>query len=167
MKKIFIKDNLLKLIAFVALMVLVGCGGHYGRLAVNHDVKAQFEDYQVLPDHRYYYSGSEARPRAVIGIREEYTLQSDLWVPVDLTSKRLKDWVDYFGPNTRFSQGNNGSDILAEDGSRIGIWYAFVDWRDWAAVKMIDEKVVSITTPITRDDERLIRFSGFKTESFD
>lgn len=136
----------------LAVWFVFGCGGHYGRLSASQAVKMQFENYQVLPGHRYYYSGSEARPRAVIGIHESYVLQSDLWVPVELTSDRLRDWVDYFGPNAKYFHGNNGAAILAADGRKIGVWYAFIDWRDWAAVKMIDANTVSISTPIVSSD---------------
>lgn len=157
----------LNIVLLVILSAVTGCGGHYGRLAVNDTVEMQFENYEVLADHRYYYSGSQARPRAVIGIHETYTLQSKLWVPVDLTPEQLKDWVDYFGPTTKYIQGNNGSAILNEHGEKIGVWYAFIDWRDWAAVKMIDEKVVSISTPIEPLKERIIWGPGFKTMPVD
>jgi hypothetical protein len=161
--KIYIKNIVLNVVLLVALSAITGCGGHYGRLAVNNTVKMQFEKYEVLSDHRYYYSGSEARPRAVIGVHESYTLLSRLWVPVDLTPEQLKDWVDYFGPTTKYLQGNNGADILNGDGKKIGVWYAFIDWKDWAAVKMIDEKVVSIGTPIEQPEERMIWGLGFIT----
>lgn len=162
-KKIHIKNIVLKVILLVVLSVILGCGGHYGRLMVNDTVEMQFENYEVLADHHYYYSGSQARPRAVIGIHEAYTLQSKLWVPVDLTPERLKDWVDYFGPTTKYMQGNNGSDILNGNGEKIGVWYAFIDWKDWAAVKMIDEKVVSISTPSEPPEERIFWGFGFTT----
>lgn len=150
LKKINIKNNGLKILLLVIPLVILGCSGQYGRLSVNNAVKAQFEEYKVLSDHRYYYSGSAARPRAVIGIHKTYTLKSDLWVPMDLTPDILKNWVDYFGPKTRYFKGNNGSDVLTEDGRKIGVWYAFIDWKDWVAVKMIDENIVSITTPISQ-----------------
>lgn len=140
----------------LAVTFMFGCGGHYGRLSASQTVKMQFENYEVLPDHRYYYSGSEARPRAVIGVHEATVLQSDLWVPVELTSDRLRGWVDYFGPNAKHFQGNNGAAILTEDGRKIGVWYAFIDWRDWAAVKMIDANTVSITTPIVSSETTLM-----------
>jgi hypothetical protein len=34
------------------------------------------------------------------------------------------------------------------NGEKIGFWYAFIDWGDWAAVKMIDEGTVSVSVPI-------------------
>jgi hypothetical protein len=163
--KINLKNNWLKILFLVVPWVVLSCSGHHGRLAVNNAVKAQFEDYQVLSDHRYYYSGSVARPRAVIGIHEIYTLKSNLWVPVNLTPDILKGWVDYFGPSTKYFKSHNGSDILAEDGSKIGVWYAFIDWKDWVAVKMIDEKVVSITAPISQEKESMFWGPGFITIS--
>jgi hypothetical protein len=143
--------NLLVILAFST--TLLGCGGHYGGLVVSDDVKNQFESYQILPDHRYYYSGSFARPRAVIGVHEAYTLKTKLWVPVDLTPQQLKEWVEFFGPGTKQFKTNNGSEILADNGEKIGIWYALIDWKDWAMVKMIDDRVVSISTPISSQNK--------------
>lgn len=160
-KKIYIKIKALNILCFIVLALLTGCGGSYGRLSVSDTVKMQIESYEVLPDHRYYYSGSFARPRAVIGIQDAYTLQSDLWVPVDLTPKLLRAWVDYFGAQTKYFQASNGSDILSETGNKIGVWYAFIDWKDWARVKMIDEKTVSISTPIVRQEELILWRWGF------
>jgi hypothetical protein len=145
----------------MVLTPIIGCGGPYGRLSVSETVKMQIESYEVLPDHRYYYSGSFARPRAVIGVQEDYTLQSDLWVSVNLTPGLLRAWVDYFGAQTKYFQASNGSDILSENGNKIGVWYAFIDWKDWARIKMIDEKTVSISTPIVRQEELFFWRWGF------
>jgi hypothetical protein len=161
--KIHFKDIVFKIMLLVTLSVFLGCGGQYGRLAVNNTVKMQFENYEVLSDHHYYYSGSFARPRAVIGVQKEYTLQPGLWVPVDLTPELLKNWVNYYGANAKYFQGNNGSDILTEDGEKIGVWYAFIDWKDWATVKKVDEKVVAISTPIVQEKEIMIWRWGFAT----
>ncbi len=108
----------------------------------------QFENYEILSDHQYYFSGSESRPRAVIGVQKAYTLQSKLWRPVDLTSERIRSWLNFSNLKSKYFLRNNGSDILTEDGRKIGIWYAFIDWKDWATIKMIDEQVVNISTPI-------------------
>jgi hypothetical protein len=163
--KIHLKDIVLKIMLLVTLSAMTGCGGHYGRLAVNNDVKMQFENYEVLADYHYYYSGSFAKPRAVIGVQEAYTLQPGLWVPVDLTPELLKKWVNYDSFNTKYFQGSNGSDILTEDGKKIGVWYAFIDRQDWATVKMVDQKVVSISTPMVRQKNKMIGNWGVVTTS--
>lgn len=157
--KSFKKNYYLCLLA--GLLILAGCSGQYGRLSVNDSVKNQIENYQVLPDHNYYYSGAEVSPRAIIGIHKDYTLKSDLWKPVELTPDQLKKWMIYFGSSTTSDQPFNGSEILTPDGNRIGIWYAFKDWRDWASVAMIDEKMVNISTPIEKHTTPFHWFSIF------
>ena len=151
---IHLKNLLLKAIFLVVLSVFLGCSGNYGKLAVNDNVKLQFENYEILSDHQYYFSGSESRPRAVIGVQKAYTLQSRLWQPVDLTSERIRSWLNFSNLKSKYFLRNNGSDILTEDGKKIGIWYAFIDWKDWATIKMINERVVNISTPIPSHNYR-------------
>lgn len=147
------KYGMLIISLLVVFLSIFGCGANYGRLSFNRDVKRQFETYEVLPDHRYYYSGSIARPRAVIGIQASYTLAPGLWMPVDLTAEQLKGWVDYYGPAKIYGQENNGFDILAPDGQKIGVWYAVINWKDYAVVRMVGDRVVSISAPIEAKDE--------------
>lgn len=74
-----------------ALTLLIGCSGTWGKYKRSDEVKKTYETYQVLPDYNYYYSGSNVRPEAVMGIQKDYTLTSaDLWTAVDLDSKQLK-----------------------------------------------------------------------------
>ena len=131
---------------FLAIFLagLSGCSGTYGRMAVNSDVKALFERYEVLPDHHYFYTESSTWPRAVIGIHEDYTLQSDFWHPVELTPERLKRWLEFPGDFRLLFMSSNGSDILDKNGRRIGVWYALKNTYDWGVVQMIDDKTVNI-----------------------
>ena len=159
-RKNYINNIWLIFIGLVCIPFVLGCSNNYGRLAVNGDVKSQFEKYQILPDHSYYYSGSKARPRAVIGIHKDYTLDSKFWNPIELTSNQLKRWVNYFGPHSQYVQPANGSDILSDQGERIGVWYAFIDWRDWVRVEMVAEKIVNISKPIERNPKIRLKFYG-------
>jgi len=123
---------------------LSGCSGTYGRLTINPDVKALFERNEVLPDHRYFYTESPTWPRVVIGLHKDYTLQSNFWRPVIATPKRLNRWLNFEGGlDTHFASGN-GSDILDENGRKIGVWYSVKNTHDWGVVKMIDDKTVNI-----------------------
>jgi hypothetical protein len=167
------KRKFKKLIFILTILLLVGCNGKYGMIVPNREVKNQFENFEILPDHNYFSTASHTSPRVVIGIQQEYTLDSDRWMPVELTSEKLRAWIEdrrpysrYFhsdnvnlysgrfhrrgiNPYSRKFYGNNGSDILNEVGTKIGVWYSFIDWRDWATVFMIDEKTVSISLPIS------------------
>lgn len=130
---------------------MVGCAGkgNYGRLVPNDKVKSTFETYQLPPDFMYYYSGPDAYPNALIGIRDEYRLESKFWKPVDLTKTQLKKWLEMGGrPRPGYNLDRNGSDIIGPEGSQVGIWYAVKNWKDRATIKMIDDKTVNISPPL-------------------
>ena len=138
---------------FLVIFGLVGCSSHYGKFDYRSDIEAQFEDYMVLPDHKYYYSGSAARPRAILGVHKDFTLISDLWNPVDLTEDKLKNWVAFKGDKETYFKNNNGAEILTKDGEHIGVWYANINRKDHAFVKMIDDKTVNISTPFAAQNQ--------------
>jgi hypothetical protein len=140
-----------------AVFFMAGCAGteNYGRLVPNDNVKHSFETYQLPPNHTYYFSGPNAYPRAVIGIRNEYHLESKFWKPVDLTQTLLKRWLEMGGhPRVGYNLTRNGSEILSPDGRPIGIWYAVRNWKDRATVKMIDEKTVNVSPPLEAQNRR-------------
>jgi hypothetical protein len=135
----------------IAVVFMASCSGtgQYGRLVPNDKVKNTFETYQLPPDYTYYYSGPDAYPKALIGIQNEYRLESKFWQPVDLTQTQLKRWLEMGGrPRPGYNLDRNGSDILAPDGRQVGIWYAVKNWKDRATVKMIDDKTVNISPPL-------------------
>ena len=140
-----------RLLLLVAVAFMASCAGtgNYGKLVHNDKVKTAFETYQIPPNHTYYYSGPDAFPRAIIGIRNEYHLESKFWKPVELTHKLLKRWFEKGGISRDDRDlSRNGAEILAPDGRQIGIWYAMRNWKDRATIKMIDDKTVNVSTPI-------------------
>ncbi len=145
------------LFLLVAVVFIASCAGtgNYGKLIPNDNVKKSFETYQLPPNHTYYYSGPDAFPRAIIGIRNEYHLKSKFWKPVELTQKLLKRWLEMGGRSRDgYYLNNNGSDILTSDGRKIGVWYAVKNWMDRATVKMIDDKTVSVSPPLSDNSRR-------------
>ena len=122
--------------------------GTQGRLKYSSEVKKMFETYTVLPDHTYYYSGQTAQPRVVMGIHNDYQLQSKLWKKVDLSSEQLNKWINFRTTSTGFDQRPNGFSMLDSDGKKIGVWYALVDWRDTTVIKKGDGNQVTVYTPI-------------------
>jgi hypothetical protein len=151
---------LLVFFLLIAVVFMASCSGtgQYGRLVPNDKVKNTFETYQLPPDYTYYYSGPDAYPKAVIGIQNEYHLESKLWKPVELTQILLKKWLEMDGhPRPGHNMTSNGSDILTPDGRQIGIWYAVKNWKDRATVKMIDDKTVNVSLPLTSQNENRLR----------
>ncbi len=114
----------------VMIGLLAGCAlnqearKNFGTLKLSSEVSEIFQTYRVLPNHRYYYSGSDTKPKAIIGIDQTYSLETRLWKEAaDLNSEQLKRWVDQmlgFRPPGR----TFGSAILSANGEKVGIWYS-------------------------------------------
>ncbi len=138
------------LVLFVLIFALSACAGNYGRIQENGQVNQLFKSYQVLKDHRYYISGPESRPEAILGVHQDYTLETTQWTQVSLTEKQLKEWVD--GLNFYFHDLRHnypyGSVILDPSGKQVGIWYSI--W-DYTPVIFKGDKVVQIYPPIMPD----------------
>ena len=129
----------------IGFILISGCASNYGRLQANSEVTSLFETYQILDDYRYYYSGPDAEPFAVIGIHRSYSLGSKLWKAVDLTETQLKSWIQS-GMHRRFFRTPYGYYILGPAGERIGIWYSM--WPT-ATIKLGDDPQVFVFTPDT------------------
>jgi len=117
------------LISFsIIIAALSGCSmSNYGQLKSNKEVTRTFENYQILPNCKYYYRGTYSRPIAIIAIKENYTLNSNLWVEIDPHSKDFRTLID------RVSFQGSGStvqpwgfDILDHSGADVGVWYSAI-----------------------------------------
>jgi len=98
---------------------------NYGQLKSDEEVTQAFENYQILPNCKYYYRGTYSRPIAIIGIKENFTLNSNLWVEIDPNSKDFRTLID------RISIQGSGStvqpwgfEILDHSGRDVGVWYS-------------------------------------------
>lgn len=156
----FIRHVIALLVVMMGVAGLAGCSGTYGRMVVNSDTKALFERNEVLPDHHYFHSGLAPHPRAIIGLHKDYTLQSDLWTPVEMTTEKLDLWLGFQHPNKKYFVGNNGLDILDAQGRKIGVWFGLKDGRDWTVVKMVDDRTVNISLPMPHKNLP-IRYQGY------
>jgi len=130
---------------FIIVTPFVGCSNNFGIIRSSGEVTRMFETYKILPDHRYYYSGSDAAPRAIIGIQNNYTLNSRLWKPVDLTPEQLKGWISFILKDTTISPYNFGALILDSNGNPVGIWYSP---RATTTVKMESDNHIIVHTPV-------------------
>ena len=131
-----------------ATVLIASCSANHGRLVYNDNVKKAFESYQVPPNHNYYYSGPDALPNALIGIQNEYSLESKFWIPFEPSQDLMKKWLEWRKPRHRYNMDKSGSTIHAPDDTQIGIWYAVRNWRDWTTVKQIDDKTFVVSPPI-------------------
>ena len=113
---------------FIIIMFLGGCSlSNYGQLKSNAEVTQAFQNYQILPNLKYYYRGSYSSPIAIVGIKENYELNSKLWVPIDPNSKNFKVLIEKVSLQGAGNTVNPwGFNILDHSGRDVGVWYSAV-----------------------------------------
>jgi hypothetical protein len=131
-------------------LVTAGCSGNYGRLQRDRSADQVFKTYRVLPDHRYYYTGPEGRPDAIMGIRNKYTLETTQWTQFKASAETLKKWVDTidFHHSTGVRYYPYGFFILDPKGNRLGIWYSI--W-DWTTIIVKEDNRIQVFPPATKN----------------
>ncbi len=129
--------------AFSLMGCAAGIFSNYGNFKTSQEVTDAFETYRVLPGYNYYFVGPDARPNAIIGIKKEYTLESDIWKHVDMTPERLKFWINQMNYQS-FPAMLYGNYILDAAGNNIGIWYSL--W-DTTVVQAGEDKKVTVFLP--------------------
>jgi hypothetical protein len=142
----YLKKPLTGLFSLLLLSALAGCFSQHGNIRWNSEATDAFRFYNIMENHKYYYSGGDARPNAIIAIHQNYTLVPELWKEADVSRERLKKWVDQMVGHDIFRSSPAGFTIYDSNGNRIGIWYSM--W-DWTSVKMESDNRVYITTPGT------------------
>lgn len=132
------------------LFILSGCLANQFTLKRNMDLTDKFESYTPLAGYTYYYSGPEAAPDAVLGMKEGHVLKSEFWQPVAVDEKRLKDWSTMLGTYNapRFEFAYYGNYIFAQDGTEIGIWYCYTGR---ATIIKLEENLYNVYTPKARN----------------
>ncbi len=105
-----------------------GCSlSNYGKLESKPEVTREFESYQILPNHKYYYRGTYSQPIAIVGIKENYSLRSKLWVEIDPHSKDFRALINKVSLQGGGSAINPwGFIILDPTGNEVGVWYSAV-----------------------------------------
>ena len=147
-RKCFVNGMAVAVLGFVILAVIAGCAAGTGaRLDRSLEVLNDFMAARVLPDHRYYTTGPQGAPDAILGVSTDYTLVSDRWTGKEMTPELLRRLVGRM--NTEFLSpvvGLLGAHVLGPEGQRIGVWYSGVGLT---TVVMLNEKEVRIDPPLT------------------
>lgn len=129
--------------AAVLALALAGCAGRYGSIRWDTGVGRSFETAEVLPGHRYYTTGSDAAPDAILALRDDRPLRSNLWREVPMTPEKLARLVD----RMRGSRDDSpyGSVVLDEKGARIGAWCSY---QKPLPVTVLDDGGVIVSPPL-------------------
>jgi hypothetical protein len=159
-----IKRFLLALLTLVCLVTEPGASElfkTYGEIKAGAEATRAFESHQIVPNYRYYISGSELYPNALIGVDKAYTLSGDLWKEVEATPVKFKDIVENMkSKGLEVGESLHGFDMVDPAGKKIGLWYSILRAR--TSIKVVGENTVTIFTPPLnvweqRDNDRLFR----------
>ena len=114
----------------------------YGKLKRDREVTRIFQTYKILPEYKYYASGPENIPYAIIGVQNDYKLRPGLWKKIDLTTPLLRSWVSQM--DNIYGYPPYGSVILDHKKNHIGIWYSS---KQWTTVIIEENNEVAILVP--------------------
>ncbi len=132
--------------AALLLVVWRFTSGRYGTLRPSKKATADYESFLVNPELRYYISGPDLYPNAVMGMARVWALDSDLWKQRDLESKGMRELVVNMQANAGQSLASlHGFDILDDKGSRIGTWYSLPGLD--VMIRITGENRVIVSTP--------------------
>jgi len=141
------------ILLLVVIGLFAGCAANsknFGKNKLSDEASKSFESLQVLPDHTYYYCGSEAKPDAILAVNNSYVLTSDdLWTKSAPDGKKLKYWVESM--QNSVATPPYGYFLLSPDGKQIGAIYT--RW-DPGPVEMGKGNRVSIYLPNKDKGER-------------
>lgn len=133
-------------------LLLAACSGSYGRLVRSNDVGNLFERHEILPDHRYFVTGPQARPNAILAVHRSYTLQPGMWRPMEMTPEMLKRLVDAMTGQLGFTPAIMGASVTNPEGKQIGVWYSPYNQT---AIRFEPDNVVVVSLP-SKDSDPLI-----------
>lgn len=100
---------------------------NYGQLKSDKEVTEAFENYRILPNLKYYYWGTYSRPVAIVGIKDNFVLNSNLWLKIDPNSKDFQALIEKVSLQGSGSTVNPwGFIILDHSGREVGVWYSAI-----------------------------------------
>lgn len=152
------RRGVLVLIALLGLTVL-SCSGslfrNYGSILPSEEADRDIEAGIVRPEIRYYTSGSDLYPNALIGLHRDYRLDREtLWKEVAMTPEKLREIVGFMKAKAReFHQYPYGFDLREPGGKKIGFWYSILLARTF--IRLEEDGAVMILTPELDTFEKL------------
>ena len=152
-----------KSFGFFLLLVLclgvLSCSGslfrNYGRILPSEEADRDMEGGVVHPEIRYYTSGSDLYPNALMGLHRDYRLDREtLWKEVAMTPGKLREIVGFMKAKAReHGQFPHGFDLLDTGGKKIGFWYSILTARTY--LRFEENGTVMIQTPELETYEKL------------
>ncbi len=118
------------MILLLVAVIFTGCASLLaasGGLQKRMEVDVIFDSGEILPGHTYYVDGVLNDPVAIIALSNDYQLQSELWMKIELTSEELSKMVAWMRIDEVGFCTNQGGVLTTPDGKEIGVWFSKKD----------------------------------------
>jgi hypothetical protein len=128
-------------------LACTGMFRNYGRFNPSDEAMQAFATYQVNKDFRYYISGSDLYPNALMGLRRSHRLDPEtLWKEVQMTPEKMKEIVEHMNTKAENQREyQKGVELLDNNGRPIGVWYSLARARTFLHIR--EDGTVRIDTP--------------------
>jgi hypothetical protein len=150
--------SIIAILIFIMALTAAGCANmrSFGKFAPDDNARTSFETFQLDPDYRYYITGSDVYPVAILALNKSYSMGNDLWKELSLTQDSLKEMVTFMQLRLMecCRQSELGFLVYAPNGKQIGTLYSYVGVGITFTVD--DNGVVKMSGP--RDDDQLKRY---------
>jgi len=140
-------------------LAAAACAGplfrNYGRILPSKETTAAFESHRVDPELRFYISGSDLYPNALMGLHRDHRLDPEtLWKRVEMTPALMKEIVGFMQAKaSEYRQFQYGFEISDDKGRPIGVWYSILSARTF--IRMQEDGTVRIDTPPLETYEKI------------
>lgn len=155
--------RLRKILVLSVLLLLglniIACSGslfrNYGRILPSEEADRDLEGGVVHPEIRYFISGSDLYPNALIGLHRDYRLDREtLWKEVAMTPGKLREIVGFMKAKAfEYHHFPYGFDLRDTGGKKIGFWYSILTARTY--LRFEEDGTVMIQTPELETYEKL------------
>ncbi len=143
----------------IMIMFMTGCASvqGFGKFTPDNRAGISFEAGQVNPDYRYYLTGSDTYPVAILALNKSYSMGNDLWKEVPMTPNYLKEMVTMMQLRLMecCQQSPFGFLVYTPEGKPIGMMYSYLGV---SIAFQVNDRIVIMYGP--RDDDQLKRYQG-------
>ena len=144
---------LTRIIRFCLLLTLclttLACAtlGNYGRIDPSTEATRAFEEARINPQYRYYISGPDLNPNALLALHRSYRIDpATLWREMAMSEERLREFVAGMKAKAATRTDTLQGFTLADPSGRpIGSWYSILRAR--TSLRINGDGTVRIDTP--------------------
>ena len=120
---------------------------NYGRITPDRGVTKAIEGYEVNPEMRYYITGSDLKPAALMGLLKAYRLDpATTWREVDISPVKMQEIVDNMSDRHLVRKASLQGFVMSDNSGRpVGVWYSTLEAQTF--LRMNEDGTVRIDTP--------------------